>query len=65
MVPCFVGKQLATQTGGCECDLPHPHKEKQGSRLSDWKASAGDLVMGGSLGLDRQPTLPTSKLLIQ
>lgn len=65
MVLCFVGKELGAQIGGHEFDLPRPHKEKQGSWLSHWNAGAGEMAKEGFLGLDRQPTLPTSKLLIQ
>lgn len=51
MVLFFVGKQLGAQIGGCEFDLPRPHKEKQGSGLSDWNARAGEMAMGGSWDL--------------
>lgn len=46
---------LSMQTRGPELDLQNSHTEEPGMKVHTWKPGAGEMELGGSLGLVRQP----------
>lgn len=46
---------LSMQTRGPELDLQNSHTKEPGMKVHTWNPGAGEMELGGSLGLVRQP----------
>lgn len=50
---CSASKVLSMQTRGPELDLQNSHIKEPGTMVHTWNPGAGEMELGGSLGLVR------------